>query len=259
MKSDWGSIEKSRAMVGPIAMVVSCVSVVSSLGKLQLAPVAGREQRLFPKLAAAVIMISSCLLAGLPLAALADESSNVNNALNLADKTSDFVKDYLSDSRRVGSLAGSVIGGALTAHPFGPVLGGVVGFFIGKQTMFEERPETALPQFVNPQREIIAPPQGTIATLSFDNPAGITFPTPGATTEPVPVAVPVAPAVAVLERQQSVAIPAVARSPVTLSQPQQAYAIAQPMSREQLASLCGVGGGRADPRLKGVCFYYSAD
>ncbi len=47
-------------------------------------------------------------------------------------------REYLSDPPRVGSLAGTILGGALTAHPAGVVVGSVIGFFVGKQSMFKQ-------------------------------------------------------------------------------------------------------------------------
>jgi hypothetical protein len=54
----------------------------------------------------------------------------------LADNGSPSTRDYLADRSRVGSLAGTVIGGALTAHPVGTVVGAVVGYIVGKDSDF---------------------------------------------------------------------------------------------------------------------------
>lgn len=50
---------------------------------------------------------------------------------------SNGVREFLSDPHRVGSLAGTIIGGALTAHPAGVVTGSVIGYFLGKKTMHQ--------------------------------------------------------------------------------------------------------------------------
>lgn len=54
----------------------------------------------------------------------------------LGDNGSPSTRDYLADRSRVGSLAGTVIGGALTAHPVGTVVGAVVGYIVGKDSDF---------------------------------------------------------------------------------------------------------------------------
>ena len=144
---------------------------------------------------------------------------------------SSYIRDYLSDPRRTGSLAGSVIGGAMLAHPAGPFVGSVIGFFVGKKSMFDEdKVRAAQDRAVYAKRDII-PTAGTgqdIPSLSFSNPLGITFDKP---------------ATAVAEKsppQPLVAEPA---------------SVASGISRAQIAEQCA-GKGRQDPRLRGLCFYY---
>ncbi len=47
-------------------------------------------------------------------------------SLHAADNA---MKEFTKQPTSVGTLAGSIIGGALTAHPAGTMVGGVVGFF----------------------------------------------------------------------------------------------------------------------------------
>lgn len=94
---------------------------------------------------------------------------------SINDHASEFTRDYLSDPRRVGTLAGSILGGALTAHPAGTVLGSLVGFFIGKQSMFNEDDRPGQQQTGFAQRSIvpIAGEGVPVQTLSFStNPGG---------------------------------------------------------------------------------------
>lgn len=56
----------------------------------------------------------------------------------LVDNSVPSTRDYLADRSRVGSLAGTVIGGALTAHPVGTVVGAVVGYIVGKDSDFTD-------------------------------------------------------------------------------------------------------------------------
>ncbi len=51
------------------------------------------------------------------------------------ENSSNGIRNFLSDPHRVGSLTGTIIGGALTAHPVGVVAGSVIGYYFGKETM----------------------------------------------------------------------------------------------------------------------------
>ncbi len=53
-----------------------------------------------------------------------------------AEEDGPNTRDFLADESRVGSLAGTLIGGALTAHPAGTVVGAVVGYVVGKKSDF---------------------------------------------------------------------------------------------------------------------------
>lgn len=144
----------------------------------------------------------------------------------LGEQTSEFVRDYLSDPRRSGSLAGTILGGALTAHPAGTIVGGLVGFFVGKQSMFNEDKVRAQKSKVLYARRDIVPQAGqgpVVPTLSFANAQGIRFDAP-----------PSAEVVAGISPQLPVPV---------------GY------SREQVAAMCG-GGERIDPRLRSLCFYF---
>jgi len=68
------------------------------------------------------LTLSLCLAAS-PSLVLAEEENTL--------------REFLSDPQRVGSLTGTIIGGALTAHPAGAAAGTLLGFFVGKQSMFE--------------------------------------------------------------------------------------------------------------------------
>jgi len=154
---------------------------------------------------------------------------------SLTEQTSAYVRDYLSDHRRAGSLAGSILGGALFAHPAGPILGSLVGFLIGKQTMFDEDKTRGLQAQSLLARRNIVPQDGKgpgIPTLSFASAQGITFDTPAATvSEPSP-------------QTLQVAIPMAAPSS---------------FSREQIATMCGSGRALIDPRLRSLCFYFQGN
>jgi len=79
-----------------------------------------------------------------------------------AQGSPESTKEFLSDPSRVGSLTGTILGGALTAHPAGTVVGSILGFFVGKQSMFESPEKQRLAQSSYAQRSII--PISTEAT-----------------------------------------------------------------------------------------------
>ncbi len=83
-------------------------------------------------------------------------------SLGHAAESQKNTQEFLSDPSRVGSLAGTILGGALTAHPVGTLAGSVVGFFVGKQSMYSEteKRESFSPQQYA-RRSII--PEETIA------------------------------------------------------------------------------------------------
>lgn len=175
--------------------------------------------------------------------ALANDAEDVPDK-GLTEHTSEYVRDYLSDPRRAGALTGSLLGAALTVHPAGTVIGSLVGFFIGKQSMFDEDKARAQQRLVTASRRDIIPLDGTgqaVPTLSFANPKAITFsevaPTrPAASTAFLPTRAAPAGSVAVL--------------PVTPAPHR--------LLREQVAEICGGDMRPADPRLGALCFYSEA-
>ena len=146
------------------------------------------------------------------------------------DTTSGYIRDYLSDPRRSGSLAGSILGGAMVAHPAGPIIGSVVGFFIGKKSMFnEEKSREMKARLLYAKRDIV-PQNGlgsSMATLSFTGSQGITFDT----LSPV--------------NADLVAIGGIASSTAP-SLPN--------FSSEQMAKACS-GKSVLSPKFRSMCFY----
>jgi hypothetical protein len=173
-------------------------------------------------------LLSMSLLAG---TVLAGESAPAKES-SAGEDTSGYIRDYLSDPRRTGSLAGSILGGALTANPAGTIIGSVIGFFVGKNSMYnEDKARAAQATAKYAKREIVpldAQVQGA-PTLSFADPKGIAFAaTPSGNAAAAPLQAMTSP--------KSV--------PDTMA-----------MSRDQIAKQCG-GKGLGDPRLRSLCFYY---
>ncbi len=203
-----------------------------------------------------LLAIALCLTATTPLA---EAEEGVSNS----------ARDFLSDPQRVGSLTGTILGGALTAHPIGTLAGGIIGFFVGKQTMHKSPEqlaqtsyarrsfiptiiqETAIPMlaldtstpevatFV-PTTTLIAPPpltttfSATIQQQATLNPSKVTG----------PVVASVASAPKMFDAPQSVPTPTIATTK-------------QLSPLEQIASLC-YGGGQSkasNPDLQALCYY----
>lgn len=157
---------------------------------------------------------------------LASQGANnaVSSGLSLGESASSYVRDYLSDPRRSGSLAGSILGGALSAHPAGPVLGSLVGFFIGKQSMFnEDKTRDIKAGLLYAKRDIVPQNGQATPTLSLANAQRITFDAPDA------------------GMGSQVSMPSRAMNG---------------LSREQIVAMCA-GGPNVDPRFRALCFYSS--
>lgn len=196
-------------------------------------------------------LIIAGLLAGASWPALAQSESEPAEK-GMADQASEYVQDYLSDRRRVGALAGSILGGALTAHPAGTVVGSIVGFIIGKTTMFEDENTPASTTLAANRPIIPTDDQAQAApTLSFANVQG-----GGGDGQPAMVAPNAASSMAPL------ALPAPGTAPSGLAPQGSAPATPYPaaplpagFTREQIASMCAAGRP-ADPRLRPMCFYF---
>lgn len=175
--------------------------------------------------------MTSALLLLVCSTALADDllstqsaNSDLSAGPSLGENASSYVRDYLSDPRRAGSLAGSILGGALSAHPAGPVLGSLFGFFVGKQSMFNEEKARETKSGLLYARRDIVPQNGQAApTLSFASAQRITFDAPGAGVEN------------------------------QVSMPGQ---VISGLSREKIVAMCAEGPN-VDPRFRALCFYSS--
>jgi len=177
-------------------------------------------------------------IAGAP--ALADDTVAAPEK-SVTEQTSEQMRDYLSDRRRTGALTGMILGGALTAHPAGTVIGSLIGFFIGKESMFnEDKARAQRQQAMAARREII--PQyeggGAAPSLSFTHPQAITFS-------------------AAAPAQSITLLPPLAGPAGSLTGLPMAAGITPAsggLTREQIAAICG-GRRPADPRLGALCFY----
>lgn len=94
-------------------------------------------------------------------------------------------KEFLSDPSRVGSLTGTIIGGAITAHPVGTLAGSIIGFFVGKQSMFKSPEKQQLAQLSRAPRSIIpsASDSAFASNASQTGMPGLPF-QPGTTSTP---------------------------------------------------------------------------
>ncbi len=167
--------------------------------------------------------------------------------VGIADKTSEYLRDYLSDPRRTGSLAGTILGGAMFAHPAGPIVGSMIGFFIGKSSMFNEDKNRELKASLLYVKRDIVPQSGqgqALPTLSFANTQGISFDTPAAVK------------VSEVSTTPSASLPVInAPAAAKVSEVSTSPSPSLPVfSREQIKAAC-VGKTVADPRFRALCFY----
>lgn len=184
-------------------------------------------------------------MAGAP--ALADDASGAPDK-GLTEQTSEQMRDYLSDRRRTGALTGMILGGALTAHPAGTVIGSLIGFFVGKESMFnEDKARAQRQQAMAARRDIIPQYDGGQAapSLSFTHPQAITF----------SAAAPARPAAAVTSLALLPPLAAPAGSVSALPMAAGMTPAAMGLSREQIAAICGGGRRPTDSRLGALCFY----
>ena len=74
-----------------------------------------------------------------------------------AAATSENTKEFLSDPHRVGTIAGSILGGVLTAHPAGTIAGSIIGYVFGKSSAFKSEEEANLAQLSRYAKRSIIP------------------------------------------------------------------------------------------------------
>lgn len=160
----------------------------------------------------------------------AHAESAVNGIAAQGREESGYIEAYLSDQRRVGSLAGGILGGALIAHPAGTVVGSLLGFVLGSQAMEESNGDAVA-------RE--GPASGTLA-LASQNDFG-SRPGPGSLGH---------------EAERARTMPIHSPSPLgpVPVAPSPTHPVA-PLSREQIMQVCALGPP-ADPRLRAMCYYF---
>lgn len=86
--------------------------------------------------------------------------------LPTSESFSEGTKEFLSDPARSGSLIGTILAGAALANPLAPMLGGVIGFFIGKNTDYTGSGSSAAQRYANNHRSLIPEDGRQIASLT---------------------------------------------------------------------------------------------
>lgn len=84
----------------------------------------------------------------------------------------DHTGDFLSDPGRSGTIVGSVLGGAMYAHPLAPIVGSVVGYFIGSST--DDTEENGTPAQRYARRSIIPEGSNQVASIELSGQPGET-------------------------------------------------------------------------------------
>ncbi len=154
------------------------------------------------------------------------------------------ITDFLSDPHRVGSLTGTIIGGALTAHPAGAAAGTILGYIIGKKTMHKSTEELNAQNYA--QRSII-PMQGErtqVLALSSDASDGDIYPLADEMS------------LAQQAEDTGAEIDAISDIEVEFEAPTKDVTPA-----EKIASYCYGSGGlksKFDPKLQAMCYYHQS-
>lgn len=230
-------------------------------------PTASKTKASHPLLA-----IALCLSAAAPLAHAEAGASKSNG-----------VREFLSNRERVGSLTGTIIGGALTAHPVGTVAGSIIGFFIGKETMHKTpeqqqliNPSYARRSFVPDTPETAAAPTLALSTATEATPlltAAIQAPAavvhqaeaaPAlALVRPTPAVVKALPPAAAIALASPTAEPVKKLEPAP--EPVVALAPPPPLKQssplERIASYCYGNGAQSrdlSPDLEALCYYHQS-
>ncbi len=151
-----------------------------------------------------------------------------------ANEDPGYIEAYLSDQRRVGSLAGSILGSALIAHPAGTVVGSVLGFVLGSQVMLENDEEHDVPRESGATDTLALASPDSSGTSARSGPLD-----EGRAASQAANAMPVTPPGTV----SSYPVPPGAAHP------------AAPQSREQIMQICALGLP-ADQRLRAMCYYF---
>ncbi len=196
-----------------------------------------------------------CLTTTAPLTYAEEDSSN-------------GISNFLSDPQRVGSLTGTILGGALTAHPIGTLAGSIIGFFIGKQTTHQLPSQQPLAQSSYARRSFapLKSEETAIPALALNT-------TPPAITEtPLPAAPSVNTSTPAIQTQTATPVIVATLAHTTglendlssLQMPTITTADPAPQKLsplEQIASLCYGNGGQnkaSNPDLQSLCFYHQS-
>ena len=91
-------------------------------------------------------------------------SLRAEEPVSLSTKVAEGTKSFLSDPAQAGSLVGTILAGAAIANPLAPILGSVVGFFVGKKTDYTKSDKA--PQNGFARRSFIPSIDSQVASLS---------------------------------------------------------------------------------------------
>jgi len=185
-----------------------------------------------------------------------------------AEEEKSSLREFLSDPQRVGSLTGTIIGGALTAHPAGAAAGTILGFFVGKQSMFETAEQKEIKQSRYAAASIIpiseASTEQQTLTFNEEDQSGLTTLASEEASDQMMLGAYIeqAPADQQMPNNTDFALGATALSIYDADTPlddnEEFFAPEEPAQPEQLAAHC-YSGQRTNisPREQAMCYYYS--
>jgi hypothetical protein len=161
--------------------------------------------------------------------------------VSLSTKVVDETEGFLSDPARAGGLVGTILGGAAIANPLAPILGSVLGYFIGKNTDYTDSNSNKAQRDAWANRSLI-PNSGDTQVASLSGLSG----EPAVAEQPAIAALIATPIAA----EEQMIITPLTEAPAATEQPANVALVEKPTATEQPALTLLLGSG-SETKAKG--------